>query len=228
MNQLESVALSLCPEIADRIRPCEPIDLDEQTCRRELVGCILASQVPNRAAERWTSALTEASALADAWWEPPSRRGFEELVMSVLAGEHRVSRGLGRYRFFRSRAAQIAAARDAVTPGTIKAYFLGDFDALTIRRRLVAEIPGLGPKQASMLIRNLGISLDIAVLDAHVVSFMEKAELVAAPHKGRERLATYEQLETVFREYAWAKGFSPGCLDWAVWITMRASRELRT
>ncbi len=225
MRGVEAVALALCEDVAARLRGCTASDLDERACRKELIGCILASQVTSRSAELWTAAFEHAGLLEDRWWRPRGGTGFAALVGRVLTGMHHASRDLGRYRFFRTKASQIVAAREVVSARTLKAY-LSEGDALAIRRRLVREIPGLGPKQASMLIRNLGISFDLAVLDGHVVAFMHETQLPAVSTGRKARLAGYEELEAVFRMYAERNGVTLGCLDWAIWLTMKASREL--
>ncbi len=83
---------------------------------------------------------------------------------------------------------------------------------------------GLGPKQTSLFLRNVTWSVDIAVLDVHVLAYMRLAGL-AIEGDVPTSLRTYEMLETRLRSYAVGRGVSLGLLDWAIWIAMRAARQ---
>lgn len=89
--------------------------------------------------------------------------------------------------------------------------------------RLMALVTGLGPKQASMFLRNTGHTLELAVLDRHVLVFMDLLGL--APLPKALTLAEYLRREAVFAGFADRLGHSVGHVDWAVWFVMRAARQ---
>ena len=82
--------------------------------------------------------------------------------------------------------------------------------------------------QASLYLRRIGFSTELAVLDRHVVDFLKLSRRSTAPSQGISRLPAYEAVETEFTAVAAEMGHSVGCVDLAVWVTMRvAKREAR-
>jgi N-glycosylase/DNA lyase len=95
-----------------------------------------------------------------------------------------------------------------------------------VRGRLVANLPGVGPKQASMFLRNIGFSFDLAVLDVHVVRFLSLVGLTSGPVRLGD-LKSYMAAEKIAQKLAKELGQPVGVLDWAIWVTMKALQELR-
>jgi hypothetical protein len=93
-----------------------------------------------------------------------------------------------------------------------------------IRRLLIDRVPGLGPKQSSLLLRNLGMGQNLAVLDRHVLRFMQLIGIVDRIHVVAG-LAQYEKIENVFLEYAKHRRLPADALDLAVWIVMRLAQQ---
>lgn len=224
--RFEKVVLALCPDIECRETALPPAILVEADARRELVGCVLSSQIRHTAAVAWTSAFEQAGLLEDSWWIPEAGEEFRYVVMRLLAGEHPASRKIGRYRFFQVRAKQLSTTRDTLATNPLQALLSATEDIRTVRRALVRDVAGLGPKQASMLLRNLGISSELAVLDRYVLRYMAMAGLIADAEVLTGRISQYEALERVLVEYSHSHGFAPGHMDWAIWATMKAAAEL--
>jgi N-glycosylase/DNA lyase len=137
----------------------------------------------------------------------------------------------GRRRFYRfptARARQLAASRAAVTrfAGNLHPLLLSFGDGAAARAWFVANLPGIGPKQASMFLRNSGVSYDLAILDRHVLNYMAALSIQNELKPFRSGLAQYCRYEVRLRSYANEIGFPVGLLDWAIWIVMRvASRR---
>ena len=98
-------------------------------------------------------------------------------------------------------------------------------DVRNARRVLVAEVAGLGPKQASLFLRNIGYAKHIAILDVHVLTYLNWVGLTDTPLKSVSTLSKYEVLEDSFIEHAYAFGYSPDQFDLAVWIVMKVAKE---
>ena len=96
-----------------------------------------------------------------------------------------------------------------------------------MRRHLISEISGIGPKQASMFLRNIGLSHDLAILDTHLLRYLEMQSLLDQERLKVGSLPNYERTEQVAIKYADSLGYPVGYLDWAIWATMRAAMELR-
>lgn len=224
--RIEDTVRELCPVIEAELLVYAPRAPSEYELRRELVGCLLGSQVSNETAVKWTDAIELAGLLADEWWSAPVCEQFASEVYGLLAGERQDMTITGRYRFFRLRADQLRRSRDelAKTPLTVRLSWHSA--AKDVRSSLVAALPGIGPKQASMLMRNAGISQELAILDRHVLEYMKIVGLVEYHQPAIGTMREYERLEVLLGDYASLLGCSLGSIDWAIWITMRAAREV--
>jgi len=85
-------------------------------------------------------------------------------------------------------------------------------------RTLLLELPGIGPKTASWITRNLRDSDDVAILDVHVCRACTAAQVFGADaNPARD----YFKLEDRFLEFARAVSARASHLDNVIWQTMR-------
>jgi N-glycosylase/DNA lyase len=116
------------------------------------------------------------------------------------------------YRFPDQRATRISQAMAAlqVRPPRTHCAFLFRDDLMAL--------PGVGPKTASWIVRNLTGSDALAILDVHVVRAGQAMGLFRAdvrlPHD-------YAELEGLFLEFANKLGVGAGALDALIWTQMR-------
>ena len=100
-------------------------------------------------------------------------KAIQELKKSKLLfkGNARDIRGIlkGRTRFHNKKADYIIGARACFD----KSIFSSG-DASKIRDLLVKSIKGLGYKEASHFLRNIGLGRDIAILDRHILKNLER------------------------------------------------------
>jgi N-glycosylase/DNA lyase len=199
--------------------------MTEKDLWRELVACILGSRVRFEVAHSAVERMEENCLLCE------SRRSsrFEQYEQDVIRALSEVE-GPGaqsRYPFFRMRANQIrhAAERLYGYHETIRAFLENSRDIRDARRRLALEVSGLGPKQASLFLRNIGYTARVAVLDVHVLTYMSWVGLTEAPMKSVSTIRKYEALEEAFIEHAYSFGYAPGRFDLAVWVVLRVVKE---
>lgn len=225
-HRLDRTIQALCPFIKDRIRTRAAYHWREYDLRKELVGCILGSQVRHEMAIASTENLDQAGLLDDTWWSTCRDDGFGSAVFDVLSGQRHDLPHRGRYRFFRARTLQLTRAREALAQVSLVARLGNNEIPRRLRQSLVADISGLGPKQASMFLRNIGMSYDLAILDTHVLRFMDMQDLMPMDQARIGTMSGYEKAERVVVNYADTLGYPAGYLDWAIWATMKAAREL--
>ncbi len=225
-HRLDSAIRVLCPLIEDRIKARETNRWCEFDLRKELVGCILGSQVRHEMAVAATENLEQAGLLDDSWWRDTRDEEFGIEVFSVLSGQRCDLDYSGGYRFPRARAAQLSQARDVLAKVPLACRLANNQLPRTLRHNLIADISGLGPKQASMFLRNVGRSYDLAILDTHVLHFMDMHDLLSMTQARIGTVVGYERAECVAVDYAGTLGYPVGYLDWAIWATMKAAREL--
>jgi N-glycosylase/DNA lyase len=223
-HRFERAVMAICPDIQARIDAPRPDPIDDRALWWELSCCILSSQVPYDVASAAADAIDQAGWLLDAGREQSAlAAALENLLMQPVSPGGRTV----RYRFPGSRAKQLAAAHAAVhRRDTSLSTLLRRFDdASQTRAWLVEHIPGAGPKQASMFLRNAGLTYSLAILDRHVLKYMSELGISNHARPFVSGLPTYLRLEQSLREHASRIGYDVGLLDWAIWIVMRADKE---
>lgn len=167
----------------------------------ELVFCILAVQSRARASDGAVRGLTADGLLF---------RGTEREIAAYLRR---------RVRFHNHKAAYIVRARRRFfgedAPGlraTLDA--LGSPEAA--REWLVREVDGIGLKEASHFLRNIGRGADLAILDRHILRNLVRHGILATmPASLPPR--RYLRIEERMRRFADAAGIPLGALDLLFW-----------
>ncbi len=209
-------------EIDRQVSANKPQPCTESQLWAELTCCVLSSQVPYETAQAAAVRLETSGLFLK---EGVAPRDLEVALAELLRRPFDIDGGSRRYRFPDSRARQLTATvvqvrRDAKGLSDL----LGSFGDIEIARRwFVTNAKGLGPKQASMFLRNVGASYDLAVLDRHLINYMVMMGLTADPRPIR-RMADYRRDEVVLRDHAASFGLPVGFFDWAVWIVMRVAK----
>lgn len=208
-------------------------DYTEEELRFSLVTCVLSSRVPYEVALAAAARLREAGLLlmcsSDSLIELERRLG-EELSRPIPLQQ---TGGYQRYRFpfLRAKCLRQTFERIYFNGGSLSQLIASYDDSLTLRAKLVSVVTGMGPKQASLFLRNIGFASDLAILDSHVLRFMRWRGLLVGSSVNVSALRTYEKVERALYCYAANLGCALSHLDVAIWITMRVlnrglSREL--
>lgn len=226
-HRLDTTIRKLCPLIESEVKKHAKRNRSEYELRRELIGCILGSQVRHDMAVAATANLECANLFSDTRWYTCTDLKFESDVLMVLEGRAPGLCHLGSYRFPRARAKQLAQVRNILARMPLTSRLVEGYAPAELRKNLTEEIPGLGPKQASMFLRNVGKSYDLAILDTHVLSFIDLQGWLTIKQTRINTVSGYEKAERVMTQYANTVGYPVGYLDWAIWATMKAARELR-
>ena len=201
--------------------------MSEDELWRELVGCILGSRVRFEVAETALIDLKRHGLLRH-----PSRAmrfdRHEKAIYRSLVSQSPQATGTRRsYPFPRSRALQVRRAAEyfAARHRSVGSVLRKARDFPSARRQLVLEVSGLGPKQASLFLRNVGYTASLAVLDVHVLTYMEWLGLLDSPLRSVPSLRRYEAIESVFVDYAKSRGHLPETFDIAVWVVVRVLKR---
>ena len=199
--------------------------MTEDELWRELVACILGSRVRFEAAHSAVERM-ERRRLFCEHRRSSCFQQYEQDVIDALSerGSHDEP---NRYPFYRVRAHQIRRAAEQLheTKVTLRSYLEGSHDIRVARRRFALEVPGLGPKQASLFLRNIGYAAHLAVLDIHVLTYMYWVGLTEMPIESVPTLRKYEVLEDAFMEHAYSSGYAPERFDLAVWVVVKVVKE---
>jgi N-glycosylase/DNA lyase len=204
-------------------------DMSDEELWREIAACILGSRVPFQVAYGAVERMDRANLFSQIGLSMDYDK-YEQDLFYVLAGSEGIGcggRSPRRYPFPKIRAKQIRASIEKLcAPNRTIRELLDDAqDVREARRNLASEVVGLGPKQASLFLRNIGYSSDVAVLDIHVLTYMHWIGLTADPMKSVRTLRQYEALEDALIEYSRPFGVRADCFDVAVWVVVKVAKE---
>jgi len=223
---LESAVARVFPEVQAHHVPLGR-STSEELLWRELVACILGSQV------RYESCLTALRHLGS--------HGLLNVPLSIKSPfllERLIEQGLKycsckvsppcpQYRFPRLRANHLRRTIENIylQGNTLRRVLASADSEIQARDLLTAYAVGLGPKQASLFLRNTGFADNLAILDRHVLNYMAILGLLRKPISHIRSVAEYEEVEARLQDYALTFSISVGVLDTAIWVVMRVASE---
>lgn len=197
----------------------------------EAAICIFGSQMVFEMAVATADRLREKKLLRSA----PRRRSvqvIEQRFVEALAYPLPFPAYDGVQRWarprFRKRLASLLAKTIVEIYGqsrTIGGFLSDAGNAREAREILMRHVWGFGPKQASLFLRRVGYCADLAVLDVHVLDYLQLARGLSLSPNKLSRLSLYEEIENTFREVSAEFGHSVGCVDLATWLTMRVAKR---
>lgn len=119
------------------------------------------------------------------------------------------------HRFPNARAKYVILARphkDTIK-GTLQSFSEDNF----ARSWIVENIKGIGMKEASHFLRNIGYK-NLAIIDFHIVDLLAKHGLIEKPkNRGSLTIKKYIEIENVLKEIAQKTNLSLGELDLYLW-----------
>jgi N-glycosylase/DNA lyase len=150
---------------------------------------------------------------------------LSEELFQVLSAPLDVEGKKRRYRFPKAKACHLAVTWSAVSNagGALKPLISGN--VVNVRAWWVKNASGIGPKQASMFLRNVGATYDLAILDRHVLNYMSTQGMYSNEQVSISGLNQYSRYEDRLRDHAQEMNCPVGLLDWAIWIVMRVANR---
>ena len=198
--------------------------ISERNLWKELCFCILSANVNYELAISALQILWKNNFLDSEWLLSSSQ------TTAILQNElncpqfyPRTKNGKTRkYRYPQKRSKALwDAARIIYSQGSLKKILLNSHDSLSTRKYLYDTIPGLGIKEASHFLRNIGYSNDLAIIDIHVLSFLAKMNLISN-FEGVLTLRRYYVLEQILCDLTSFHNLELGLFDLAIWNYMRS------
>jgi N-glycosylase/DNA lyase len=162
----------------------------------ELVYCLLTAYSSARLGQFCVDALCDCGALL----EGP----LEDVVETLRVQGH---------RFYNKRAEYIFEAR-RLAP-TLKAIIQGFSETGEARAWLIENVKGLGWKEASHFLRNVGY-FDVAIIDRHILSNLKEHGVIPDDKKGLTK-RRYLEYEGILQKMADDLDMSLGEMDLYLW-----------
>jgi N-glycosylase/DNA lyase len=229
ITTLDNVIRQMCEEVSKSGGPRHCWNLrSEEDLLYEVAVCTLSSQVVFEMAVACADTLRAASLFCKRKLKQPD---YKCLVLEALSqpvtyfsnGAERTS--LPRFKNRLSRLLSLTVQHLTVTGTTIKSVLKGAESSTHARQQLVDIVVGFGPKQASLFLRRIGYCEQLAIIDTHIIDYLNLAKETTHSRSRLSSLPYYQAIEEDFRQIADEFGFSVGCVDLAMWVTMRVAKR---
>ena len=118
------------------------------------------------------------------------------------------------HRFPNARARYIILAREKIN--NLKKILSGDESDLKKREEIVKNIKGLGMKEASHFLRNIGYK-NLAIIDFHIIDLLVKNNLIVKSKSKSLNVKKYLEIENLLKQIAKKTNLTLGELDLYLW-----------
>jgi N-glycosylase/DNA lyase len=116
------------------------------------------------------------------------------------------------YRFPNIRAKYIIEAREYLLE--LENKLNSEYDEMSLRDWIVKSIKGLGYKEASHFLRNIGYR-NLAIIDFHIIDLLEKYKIIERPKSLTK--TKYLEIEIILKELGNELNLDLGKLDLYLW-----------
>lgn len=231
MSAIDRTISVLCAEVKNSDRGSYDWQLRlEEELLHEMAVCMFSSQMIFEVAEAAASRISDHG-LFGTHWQANDCSDYEMNLVAALSETLTVEWN-GKVRHvlprFRNRLASLLATTITTMHGqgqSLRKILFTSDSPRQAREQLVKQVWGFGPKQASLFLRRVGYCADLAVLDTHVLDYLRVTRGIDPKPGALSRLTTYERLEAEFQKVAAEFGHSIGCVDLAMWVTMRVAKR---
>ncbi len=164
---------------------------------RELVFCLLTPQSKARTC-----------------WKAVQR--LDRKCMMAAGGPCEIQKELAGVRFNQRKAEYICLARLMFCEKSLRATLAGFAGPQAAREWLVENVKGLGYKEASHFLRNIGLGEDLAILDRHILKNLALLGVIdEVPVSPTRRI--YLEIEKKMMAFSQRAGIPMGQLDLLLW-----------
>jgi len=199
-REILSIYKKIKPEIEKRLDDFKKIweSGDNNDLFVELAFCLFTPQSSAKQCWRAVNLLLERNLLFDGHWE--------DIAAAIIM-----------VRFRNNKAKYLTEARNNFLCGnSIKDCLCTCSSSIEKRDWLVKNVKGMGYKEASHFLRNIGLGQDLAILDRHILKNMLLLGVIESLPKTLSR-KTYLELEERLRQYSTKIRIPLDHLDFVLW-----------
>lgn len=185
---------------------------------KELSLCLLSSSIKYEVALLYAERLQKRNFFLSATKnELNEQQIYECLTEPVFINGRSI-----RYRFPKTKSEQLYKTVSNIygMGNTLKDILLYAETSVSARDLLVSKCIGIGYKQASMFLRNIGFGYDLAIIDTHIIDYLKLVDILPPGMIVRNKYE-YSQIEYLYSNYAKLKQFDIKKLDIAIWNVMK-------
>ena len=197
-------------------------DLPEAILLKELSLCLLSSNVKYEVACAYIEYFSQKKYFTKWMLQIPTKVELLNLLSAsvMLKGRHI------RYRFPKTKSQQLYDLLLNIydKSNSIKRMLQISDSPKIVRNELIKNCPGIGNKQSSMFLRNIGFSDELAILDTHLIDYLKTIHIIPSNYKLSTK-KQYSHVEDKYLEYAISNNFDIGYLDSAIWMIMKVYKQ---
>ncbi len=202
IDEIRAIRISVQDEIRSRLQEFDSVlkTEDDEGVFAELVFCILTPQSKARSCWAAVERLLEKNLLL---------AGTEDQITGELTG----------VRFKYKKAGYVIEARNRLLVNgkiPIKSRISQFIDVYDAREWLVRNIKGLGYKEASHFLRNVGLGTDLAILDRHILKNLISLQVIEEVPSSLSR-RRYLEIEKGMKELSEKIKIPMSHLDLVLW-----------
>jgi N-glycosylase/DNA lyase len=219
-NRINSAIEAICKDIEQK-EIMHWRDATEERLLFELVLAILGSQNRYEVALGFAEEIKKQKLLTNNL--SISMEELTQKIQTILSSAIEIEGSLIRYRFPNAKAKYIAYDLMYLQKiGGLKSLLAQTEETTSLRAFFVKEIKGIGPKQSSHFLRNVGYTNEVAVLDVHILRYMHIQGIIEDTYmKAIGTLKQYEKIESLLMDFLRYMKYPIGLIDQAIWIVMR-------
>ena len=198
--------------------------LTENQIWRELCFCLLSGNVAFELVKS-TIEVLESKGFLDFNWileEQKSKEYIFKLFNEPNFEPKKKNGELRKYRYPKKRSEEITkAAKLLYSNSSLKTMLEKTASDIEIRNFLAQNVPGIGIKESSHFLRNIGYSNSLAIIDIHVLNFLKQHNFVHSDDVLTLTESRYMKLEKILQNLADFPGLDLGIFDLSIWHFMR-------
>jgi len=197
-------------------------DLPESKLLKELSLCLLSSSVKYEVACAYIEYFSQKKYFIKWTLQIPTK----DEICNLLCTPVKLKDKHVKYRFPNTKSQQLYdLLLNIYGRGiSLKGILELSSNPKNVRDELIKNCPGVGNKQSSMFLRNIGFSDKLAILDTHLIDYLKSIHIIPSNY----RLSTkkqYSHVEDKYLEYAISNDFNISYLDSAIWIIMKVYKQ---
>lgn len=222
--RIDEAVKGLCHDVESLVHNKSHTEMTEDELAYELAICILGSGVRYEVCISYASVLKQGNYLSREFILCKDARGLLEDVLSSPVNSVTGDSIYNKYRYPVRGADHILRAFSNIYTkySCFKDLIESHNESDVLRRQLINICPGIGPKQASHYLKNVGHTCNVAILDRHIIKYMEMSSGVHISSYNVSKIDRYEEIENKFIELTRNFGFSASVVDQSLWFIMRA------
>ena len=157
---------------------------------------------------------------------PATREAVKKMYDSGIlfnGTEQQILQGLNSVRFNEAKSKRIVEARNNFDKIYQKINETKQ-NPFELRLWLIENIKGIGWKEASHLLRNIGLGEDLAMFDIHILRTMHELGLINDDNSVTGK--KYLEYEKIFQELARNNNIKPAQMDIAIWLMRSGNNDI--